>query len=41
MNMRVNGDPTAFLQALSQMCASGIPRLGGGKDPSSHDATEE
>lgn len=41
MNMRVSGDPATFLQTLSQMAASGIPRLGGGKDPSAHDATED
>jgi len=41
MNMRVEGDPSTFLQALAQMFASGIPRLGGGRNPSTHNGTEE
>jgi len=41
MNMRVSGNPATFLQALSQMCASGIARWGGENDPSVHDVTED
>jgi len=41
MNMRVEQDPETFLQTVSQMFASGIPRFGGDRNPSMNDATED
>ena len=41
MNMRVEHDPKTFLQTVSQMFASSIPRFGSGVDATINDATEE
>lgn len=42
VNMRVSGDPVAFLQALSQMAAAAIPRQGNpDADPWTGDGTED